>query len=824
LSRGQRYADWIDRNRVAILVAAVVVAGIGGWLSSKLAIRPDFSHLLPPSQQSVRHLRALEKRAQAFGTAFVVAESSDPALRERAARALEAELEDLDPSLISAVVFDDGPARQYFWENRFLFVPLADLTDARDALKSKIREAKLAANPFYISLEDDEPGDGDVDDRVEDLRERLDDAEARANAPDGFVSDDGTMQLLVVRTAFNSADFSKTERLLAAIERAFGEVRAELGDGVELGVTGDLIKSLDEQRAVMRGMRLAAAITILVCAIALLLYYRSGLPVLASLLSLAVGVLATFAFAKLAIGHLNLVTAFLAAIVVGNGINPGLILLSRYFEELRAGHEGNGALGRAIPGALRGTLAASLAAGTAYGSLVITDFRGFRHFGVIGFVGMVLCWIAAFTILPAGLAWLWRMGWIRPHKAPAVGNVLARLLPRDMRIVAYAGVALTLVSAVATWRYVAGDPLQEDWSNLRPDGSGTREALQWSEKIKRGFTTKFQQGLSQRFVIGAPTRGAAPEIVKTLRAVDKGAAKGAELMSTVTSLDDLVPANQPAKLALLAEIRALLDDDAVQAFADDDKQLMERIRPPAEIATLGDADVPEKLAWMFTEKDGTRGRLILAASSLRFKTWNVRDRMEFAKRFRELDLPEGTLVGGQSFLFADMVHAMGVDGPKATIVALLGAIFAVVLVVGVGRYAAVTMACALAGILGMIALVSAVGLEVNVIDFIALPITIGLGVDYAVNIVERDRQDGHRGAHWVVATTGGAVLLCSFTTMVGYGSLLLSDSGGIRSFGLAAILGEIACVISAIALAPALLRLISRRAARGGLDPVSREG
>ena len=47
--------------------------------------------------------------------------------------------------------------------------------------------------------------------------------------------------------------------------------------------------------------------------------------------------------------------------------------------------------------------------------------------------------------------------------------------------------------------------------------------------------------------------------------------------------------------------------------------------------------------------------------------------------------------------------------------------------------------------------------------------------------------------------------LCSFTTVVGYASLLFSANQGIRSFGLAALIGEVTCIGAAIALAPALL-------------------
>ena len=425
---------------------------------------------------------------------------------------------------------------------------------------------------------------------------------------------------------------------------------------------------------------------------------------------------------------------------------------------------------------------------------------------------MVLCWISAFTVLPAGLAVLWRRDRIKANKTPAVGAVLARILPKQLGGLALAGLVLTVASGVATWRFVASNPLQEDWSDIRPTGSGTEEALEWSRRLTEGFETNFQQGVSQRFVVGLSRLEDVPVAVETMRSVDRGVAPADRLLDNVRSIEDLVPDQQAAKLDVIGEIRGLLDDDLVETFADEDRELLDEVRPPDGLRPIGVRDVPDALAWPFTERDGSRGKLVLATSNLKYKPWNVFHRMEFAERFRALELPEGARVGGQSFIFADMVEAMGRDGPLASIVALIGAVLVVGLVAGLRRHGLVTLACAMAGILGMIALVSLAGLEVNVVDFIALPITIGLGIDYAVNIAARDRQDGERGPHHVLSTTGGAVLLCSFTTMVGYGSLLTSASGGIRSFGLAAILGELSCVIAALALAPTLLALLRKRA------------
>ena len=54
-------------------------------------------------------------------------------------------------------------------------------------------------------------------------------------------------------------------------------------------------------------------------------------------------------------------------------------------------------------GTCAATLAVAVAAMAAYGSLAVTNFRGFKHFGLIGSVGMLLCWLATYLLLPAVL-------------------------------------------------------------------------------------------------------------------------------------------------------------------------------------------------------------------------------------------------------------------------------------------------------------------------------------------------------------------------------------------------------------------------------------
>jgi hypothetical protein len=52
---------------------------------------------------------------------------------------------------------------------------------------------------------------------------------------------------------------------------------------------------------------------------------------------------------------------------------------------------------------------------------------------------------------------------------------------------------------------------------------------------------------------------------------------------------------------------------------------------------------------------------------------------------------------------------------------------------------------------------------------------------------------------------GGAILLCSLTTIVGYASLLVAQSGALRTFGWAAVLGEVMAVVTVLLVLPAVL-------------------
>jgi hypothetical protein len=61
-----------------------------------------------------------------------------------------------------------------------------------------------------------------------------------------------------------------------------------------------------------------------------------------------------------------------------------------------------------------------------------------------------------------------------------------------------------------------------------------------------------------------------------------------------------------------------------------------------------------------------------------------------------------------------------------------------------------------------------------------------------------------------VRAVGGALVLCSTTTIIGYGALLAADNQALRSFGAMAILGEVATLFAAVTMLPAAVAVLRR--------------
>jgi len=92
-------------------------------------------------------------------------------------------------------------------------------------------------------------------------------------------------------------------------------------------------------------------------------------------------------------------------------------------------------------------------------------------------------------------------------------------------------------------------------------------------------------------------------------------------------------------------------------------------------------------------------------------------------------------------------------------------------------------------------------------NFVVLPITFGVSADYAINVLRRYQTEGSAQARVALANTGGAVGLCSATTIIGFGSLLAAENQALFSFGVFAAVGEVATLATTVLVLPAALAM-----------------
>jgi hypothetical protein len=320
-----------------------------------------------------------------------------------------------------------------------------------------------------------------------------------------------------------------------------------------------------------------------------------------------------------------------------------------------------------------------------------------------------------------------------------------------------------------------------------------------------------------------------------LEARRDAAPEGHKPFDRVADIYDLLPKDQEKKIELIEEARDRLERAHKRGFiAEKDWAEIEGYLPGGKLKPIGIDDLPDQVARMFTERDGTRGRLVYITPTKGRSVWDGQYLIEWAASFRSTTLPDGSTVkgSGNAVIFADVILAVVEDAPKAIVVSFIGTLL-IILFAFRGRAASLaviaTLGLGLAWMMASLALYGLdvkqvisggipaahlVGLKLNFLNFISLPITIGVGADYALNVMQRHRLTGPGHIHDVIVETGGAVILCSLTTILGYVALTLSINRAIQSFGFAAAAGEVSCVLAAVLVLPAFLLWRERRRSR----------
>jgi predicted RND superfamily exporter protein len=807
----------MDRYRWVLAVAALlmVVTGYRTVLTYS-SLKSELEELLPKSAPSVSAIAELRQRFPGLRFLGVVIEVDEPAHAADAGEFLAQLAERIrkyPPELVRGVRLDTSAERQF--AERYA-LQLMEPGDVR-----KLREAVEARRDFEVShamgtdLDDEDAGEKaekPPELPLEELRQKYQarfGAGAKPRASDRFVSPDGRDLALLVQTSSTSTGFDADLHLLTRVQK---DVAAMGGKppGTRLGYAGDVATRVEETQGLASDLGLSSAVVGLLVIGSLIWFYRSWAALVALFVPLLLGTWAGFAVVALpplSIRYLNTNTAFLGSIVVGNGINAGIMLLSRIQEELGLQKPVREAVATGVSESFRATLAAALASAASYASLIFTDFRGFNQFGWIGGFGIIMCWLAMYLLMPALCVFLGER--LRPRVVtsdrparPSIAAKVADFTMRHRRAV-LAGLAIVAAISFAGLGTRRGDWIEYDLSKLRRKDSWVNGERYWGKRMDAATGRYLTPS-----VIMAESAADVPKLEARLRGLMEHGGAG-DLIAEIRSAQQLLPDARLASIDEAKRLKSAITPKLRAKLNEHDRELLDRALSEPSLVALTAQDLPEAFAAGLRERDGKIGRSVLVFPKVGGGTWQAERLAGFARDMRAAASEAGAVAAGPLLLSSDLAHAMRADGPRVTLLSFASVILICIAAFGVvGRqawaFSGLSVAALLLGVSFMLGLLAWTGAKLNFSNFVALPITFGISADYSINMLRRFQSEGE-STDERLSHTSGALALCSAMTVIGWGALLLVENQALFSFGVFAISGEIASLVAAVLALPAVL-------------------
>jgi hypothetical protein len=831
----RQYSHFLLRRAAWIVLLACIMTAVGTYYTVQLFrnLRTDLEELLPDTARSVVDLRHVRNHLRSTQSLAVLVFSKNPQASRQFIVDLAHEIPKELPQYVDRVEYRIDREIRFFKQNRPLFIETRDLEKIRNYVHDRIDYEKSLHNPLNIFRM------GEVPEPVLNfggLQQKYSDkVSSFTRFKDGFYANpDQTIRAELVHIKGQggiSVALKVTRSIWDIIHRLNPK---SYSPDMEVHFAGDVEDFVEEHGSLIADLSFSTWVVALLVSVAMLAYYRDVRMTLALIVSLFMGTLWTFGIAYFAVGYLNANSAFLGSIVIGNGINFGIVILARYLEFRRSGEQTSHALIQTLRQTSAATLTAALAAGLSYGSLAATIFKGFHQFGIIGLIGMVLCWISSFAVMPAMIGLIearWPRKFTPVHRVTkGFSGLAARLVKRAPRSILALSLLALLASAVAMFTY-RGEIIEADTSKLRDRRSMQRGS---------GYLSKYVDEVFGRYItpliIMADNPNDMIRIEEKIKAYQAKHAGKNGLIANVYSLRDFVPAEQKKKIRLMDEIRGLLKPSIFAKLSAADRAKVRQILPPKDPKPFGLKDLPPLVLDRFRLKDGSIGNLVIVEPSLDKEALkSAVNQQEIISTLRHAadSVRPGTPVVGTLPVTVDMYWSVRRDGPKATLIAFLSVVVLVVVLFRQPAAVGLTLFSLILGVTWLLGILFGFDLKINFLNFIALPITFGIGVDYGVNIVQRYRSEGRGNILRALVGTGGAVALASLTTIIGYGSLLFAGNQAFFSFGRVAILGEITTLTAALFSLPAYLYLRDRRqlrllkmppAQKGHQGPSTREG
>jgi hopanoid biosynthesis associated RND transporter like protein HpnN len=599
-------------------------------------------------------------------------------------------------------------------------------------------------------------------------------------------------------------------------------------EGVTVRLTGSVALQDQELQTVTEGLGTALAVSITLVLILLLIALRSAKLILASFVTLLVGLVLTFAFASYTVNPLNPISVAFAVMFIGLSIDFGIQFGVRFGQERYIDADPATVLPRTGYAMARPLTLAAAAIAVGFASFLPTDYRGVSELGLIATAGMIVTLALNLTLMPALLALLKPRGTPQEMGYRWAAGIDEFLLKYRRWILAAFGI-VTLLGVAATFR------LQFDFNPLHLRDPKVESMATLLDLMRDPLNSPFSiEAL-------APNIDAAQETAKKLSALPE--------VSAVLTAASFIPKDQDAKLAIISDLQLLIGptleqteikpsptDDEIRASMKNcaeklrllpDLPAAQRLAAALDHAAAADPKIYPQLTQMMIGSLGARLKQLSVAltaepldlsklpQDLR-RDWIAPDGRARIQAMPSGDINDNTTV--TKFVMAARTVVPDATGSAVQIyesgravanafrIATITALIAITLLLGLllRRLRDVLLVLApilVAGFATILVWVAA-GLAFNFANIIALPLLLGIGVAFTIYFVVNWRKGV---THPLTSSTARAVLFSALATAASFGSLALSSHPGTAGMGLLLLLGLMIMLSTIFLFLPALM-------------------
>jgi predicted RND superfamily exporter protein len=204
-----------------------------------------------------------------------------------------------------------------------------------------------------------------------------------------------------------------------------------------------------------------------------------------------------------------------------------------------------------------------------------------------------------------------------------------------------------------------------------------------------------------------------------------------------------------------------------------------------------------------------------------FTSTDTREMYEELKEdIKDVDFGDGVTatVTGMMVLTIDIIDSLQTNMINSTILSVILAAIILILLYrsfALGLMPPIPVILCSLWIVGTMFLMS---ISLNILTVMVTALTIGLGIDYSIHVMERfreEREKHHRGinesVHITIMSTGTALTISAVTTILGFGVLVFSPMPIAQQFGMITAITIIFSFLAAVLVMPVMLITWARR-------------